>query len=734
MTQLVFCRVHPPRPLEPAALEALMVRLASDPTHAPVVFEARSRPAGRTAVGHPSAVHYWLGTTPEHLRWLRRTCHDLLPGLLVEPEPSERLPVSHAARVRARPRSLALAVDRPTSVAAALLSALNQRLSDGEQLVVQIVLGPRRTPTHRRDPVPDPAQAWWSLLLSGNREANADVRKQHERRIGQAGMAACLRLGVSASTRERRRRLLTGLLGGLSTAKAPGTYLRLTPEPIRRLNRASRPLLWEFVPAAAELVGLLAWPLGDADLPGLPPMHPRRMPPSPALIRQHRTYAPERVIGMSTAAGPRVTIGVRPRDALHHLVALGPTGSGKSTALLHLIGADIAAGRPVLVIDPKRQLIDDVVARAVPAERIDDVVLLDPDEQRVVGFNPLDVGSRDPDVVVDGLLAVFAAVFADGWGPRTQDILHSGLLTLARVGATRARRGEPPFTLLDLPRLFTDRAFRHSVVGHVADDPGLGQFWAWYEAQTSPAQAAALAAPLNKLRQYLLRPSLRRILGQPQPPLRVRDLFRDRKVVLVPLNEGLIGPITARLLGGLLLAEAWSATLERAGERQPERRPASIYVDEVHNYLATPTSIEAALAASRSLGVAWHVAHQFRAQLPPGMRAAVDSNARNKLIFRPLDPRDAAAAAQQAPGLEALDFMTLGQFEAYATLVVDGASQPWVSLRTQAPPPETGLADVIRARSRERYGEPTITTTGAPTPADAPPRTPIGRKRKGDSV
>jgi hypothetical protein len=396
----------------------------------------------------------------------------------------------------------------------------------------------------------------------------------------------------------------------------------------------------------SELVGLLAWPLGEAELPGLPPLHPR------ALRVPDPVSAIERVFAVSTAPGRLRAVGITAGDSLGHLVALGPTGSGKSTALLHLIKADIEAGRPVLVIDPKRQLIDDILDRAVPPERIADVVVLDPAEQRPVGFNPLDVGDRDPDVVVDGLLAVLAAVFHSGWGPRTQDIIHSSLLTLARVPRQATGGRSEPFTLLDLPRLLTDAKFRATVVGQVAEDPGLGSFWAWYDAMTPTAQAQAIAAPLNKLRQYLLRPSLRRILGQPEPAFRLRDIFGDKRIVLVPLNEGLIGPMTAELLGSLIVAEAWSATLERASQPNPTATPGMVFVDEVQKFLHLPTSIGDALAQSRSLGVAWHIAHQFRGQLSRDMQAAVDSNAKSKIVFKPNDPDDARDMARQAPSLE----------------------------------------------------------------------------------
>ena len=377
--------------------------------------------------------------------------------------------------------------------------------------------------------------------------------------------------------------------------------------------------------------------------------------------------------------------------------------------LLNLIAADTAAGRPVLVIDPKQQLIRDIIERAVPESRVDDVVILDPTHLhwgRMVGFNPLDVGDRDPDVVVDGLIAVLAAVFHDGWGPRTEDIIHSALLTLARVGNERVRSGGDPFTLLDLPRLLTDNRFRASVIGHVLDDPGLGSFWASYLGMSPAAQAQAIAAPLNKLRQYLLRPSLRAILGQPRPKFRLRDVFRTNKIVLVPLNEALIGPKTAQLLGSLIVAETWSATLERANERDPTSRPASVFIDEVQEYLHLPVSIDDALSQSRSYGVGWHLAHQHRGQLPPATRAAADSNAKSKIVFQPLDPDDAAAMARRAPELEAIDFLSLGKYQAYANLAVDGRPAGWALVRTLPQPEPTGLGDRIRQGSSQLYANP----------------------------
>ena len=59
------------------------------------------------------------------------------------------------------------------------------------------------------------------------------------------------------------------------------------------------------------------------------------------------------MVAVSTYPGAQRPLALRMSDSLQHLHVLGPTGVGKSTLLLNLITQDIAAGRGVVVIDPK---------------------------------------------------------------------------------------------------------------------------------------------------------------------------------------------------------------------------------------------------------------------------------------------------------------------------------------------------------------------------------------------
>ena len=709
-----FARLHLPRPLDADAVLALLGRLAADRQMARLVFEVRSE---------GGYVRYLLGARPLDMARLRRLLGHFLPGCLLEDTPEQppiRPAVNGAGRLRVRPSYLPLSMETPEAVSKAVLSALSVPLTEGEALVVQVVLGPRILPSVLPAEFPDPSLPLIHAVLTGTRPAAAELRGRLRKRVEHPGFQATIRVGAAAASRDRRTGMLLGVLSGLTVAQGPGTRIRLVSARATQVNGARRPWLWLLKLSVPELAGLLAWPLGEGELPGMPPLHPK---PLRAATHVHQG---ERVFAQSAAPGDTRLVGIAAKDQTYHGVAYGPSGSGKTNVLLHLILADIAAGRPVVVLDPKRQLIDDVLAR-VPANRVDDIVELNAADASPIGFNPLDVTGRDPDVVVDGILAVFESLFADGYGPRTADIFSSALRTLARGSCPNT-----PATLVDLPRLFTDAAFRRPYVGHVQGDIALGQFWAWYDDLTPANQAAVIAAPMNKLRQFLLRPAVVRMLDQRGGRFRLRDVFRTNKVVLVPLNEGLIGPGVASLLGSLVIAEVWQAVQERAGAPSTHLQPGVVYVDEAPRFVHLPTSLADALAISRSLSVGWLIAAQFRSQFPPELRTAVDINARSKIAFATVadDARD--LATKLAPGLEPEDFMALPRFHAYADLVANGAPSGWALVRTLPPPPVTGDVEVIRKAIRTNWSPQPEAPVSGPAPAVQdtvePPQ--IGRKRR----
>jgi len=231
--------------------------------------------------------------------------------------------------------------------------------------------------------------------------------------------------------------------------------------------------------SVAELAALAHLPT-DASVPGLARAGAKAVGPPPEvtlLVDPDHTTLPSyvvpsrfKVLGDAQAGGRRAVALAVP-DARHHLHVMGATGSGKSTLLTNLALADIEAGRGVVVIDPKGDLVTDICGR-LPAGAEARAVLIDPEEHRAPPVLNVLAGP-DPDLVVDNLVGIFRSIFAAFWGPRTDDVLRAACLTLLRT----ATEGSP-VSLADVPRLLADDAFRAPRTAQVMNDAvGLGGFW-----------------------------------------------------------------------------------------------------------------------------------------------------------------------------------------------------------------------------------------------------------------
>ena len=72
---------------------------------------------------------------------------------------------------------------------------------------------------------------------------------------------------------------------------------------------------------------------------------------------------------------------------------------------------------------------------------------------------------------------------------------------------------------------------------------------------------------MTRLRQFLLRPQLRAVLGQAEPEFDLSDCSPSR-IVLVSLNKGLIGAAVAKTAWLLIVGQLWPLIWPRAAVRQ----------------------------------------------------------------------------------------------------------------------------------------------------------------------
>ena len=681
---LVWHQLRFALPLAQDAAVGLVERILADGSLGRVVLELRASGGQATWALGASAGERLVSVVRE-----------LVPGCRVSRGFSRRV-VDQAVVVSARPVGAGLAAERLSAVVRAVLAALAVTV-EGEELVVQLQLGRRFAPQALGRVEP---QGWLELLglvpipsLSGERGRR--MRAQ----LGRHRAAASLRLGVRAASPLRQRTLLQGLLGALRLLEGPGVRLRARTEHPAKLDGVRRPWRAGLELGAGEIVAMAGWPVGELPLPLLGSGHPRLVAPPPEV----GSGSSQRVVGTGAVPGETGLVRLPIADAVYHTHLLGPTGVGKSTVLLSLALADAAEGRGLLLLDPKGDLATDFVAR-LPQERADDVVVLDPTNPCPVGFNPLSGPPELAVVTAEAVLGVLAELFRDSWGIRTADVLSAALLTLARI---------PQATLVWLVPLLTNPAFRRRVLALAPADPlGTDVFWQGYEAKPVRTQAVEVAPVLNKLRQLMLRPGLRAMLGQAQPRFGLVDLLERRRIVVVSLNKGVLGAESARLLGSLLVGQLWPLILARAAVEPSRRHVVSVFIDEVQDYLSLPGSLADALAQARSLGAAFHLAHQYRGQLPAALKAGIDANARTKIIFS-LSAADAAELARQAIGLEAADFQLLPRFGVYARTMHHGRENPWCHATTLPPTPPTQDALALRAASQARYGQDAAQTEAA---------------------
>jgi hypothetical protein len=661
------------------------MRLLASVGGAPVVLEALGQ-YGR--VEHRVSVPE--GRAPAVVAQLRAALPGVgIEGVSLEDQlPSFRRAVALQLSTRRRP----LQIDRADVVSRSLLTALAQVGKD-EAVLLQWVL----TRTISAGVVPSKVggltnETLWKALVTAPfkapQPADAETRTALRSKVGEPGWRAIGRVAVRAATPARQQQIVRSVLQAVRTADAPGVGFRarsVSPAAIKRLTGRARMRL-----NIAEVGTVSAWPVGLTADVAVVRLGSRRLPPPGGL-----PTTSTRVVGESTWPGRSRPLGLSIADSMHHLHVVGPTGTGKSTLLLRLIEQDMLAGRSVVVIEPK-DLIDDVLER-VPRARTDDVVLLDPsDTHSVVAINPLAASGGSPEFAADQLLNTLHGLYAANWGVRTADILHASLLTLART---------PGMSLVAIPLLLGNPAFRRRLVSHLNDPIGLGPFWAQYEAWSEAERANAVAPVMNKLRPFLMRQNLRRVIGQADAKFQIRSVFTERKILLVKVSKGTIGAEAASLLGALVLSGVWQVAQERAAIPRERRHPVMVYVDEFQDYLHLGTDLGDALAQARGLGVSFTLAHQHLSQLEPSVAAGVMANARSRICFQ-LDANDAKTMSTRSTILGAEDFSSLDAFHFYAQLMRDGAVGPWTSGRSIPPSRASASADHVRQASRSNYATP----------------------------
>ena len=263
----------------------------------------------------------------------------------------------------------------------------------------------------------------------------------------------------------------------------------------------------------------------------------------------------------------------------------------------------------------------------------------------------------------------------------------------------------PGATLLMLPRLLIDDAFRAHVVEHYVTDPIVRAFWiVEYAGYSTNFRAEAIAPIQNKINKVLMVPSLRNMLAQPRSSITLRRLMDEGAIVICNLSKGSLGESTAHLLGALITTSLAQAALSRADTPASERRVFHLYADEFQSFATD--SFALILSEARKYGLTLTLAHQYLNQLPDPLRSAVFGNVGSIVACRS-GAEDAAILAEQI-GLHSHEaLLDLANYSAWARLLKSGAPTSPIRMDLySAPLPRRADARRLIDTSRRRFGRP----------------------------
>lgn len=402
------------------------------------------------------------------------------------------------------------------------------------------------------------------------------------------------------------------------------------------------------------------------------------------------------VLGKTNYRGSQQIFGIKPIDRRRHVYVIGKTGMGKSTLLENMVFSDILAGRGVGVIDPHGDLAD-AVLNFVPANRTNDVILIDPsDQEYAVAFNMLE--NVDPalrSIVCSGLVGIFKKIYADSWGPRLEHILRNTILALLEYPGT---------SMMGIPRMLADNDYRRQVMKKI-QDPVVRSFWYdEFEKMQDRIRVEAISPIQNKVGQFLSSSTIRNIVGQAKSTVDLRFAMDKGKIVIINLSKGKIGEDNSALLGAMFITKFQLDAMSRADVPEKERKDFYLYVDEFQNFATE--SFATILSEARKYKLNLTMANQYIAQMPDEVRDAVFGNVGTLFSFQ-VGFDDAEYISQQY-GEEVLppDLVSLSKYNAFMRLLIEGMPSKTFSLAT-LPPPELEIdpdrVGRVRKVSRERY-------------------------------
>jgi type IV secretory pathway TraG/TraD family ATPase VirD4 len=168
-------------------------------------------------------------------------------------------------------------------------------------------------------------------------------------------------------------------------------------------------------------------------------------------------------------------------------------------------------------------------------------------------------------------------------------------------------------TLLDVPRLFTDEAYREYKTKRVKNPVVKNFREKTYNAMGDREKQEIIPYFTSKFVSFNTNRLIRNIIGQTKSAFTFEDVMNNQKILLINLSKGKIGEMNAQLLGMIIVSKIYNAAMARQTIAKKDRKDFYMYVDEFQNFV-TDTFADI-LSEARKYRLCLVMAHQYIAQL-----------------------------------------------------------------------------------------------------------------------
>ncbi len=424
-------------------------------------------------------------------------------------------------------------------------------------------------------------------------------------------------------------------------------------------------------------------------------------------------------IGTAKARGQVKEIYMKTEDRFRHIYSLGGSGSGKSVLMQHIILQDIKNGHGVCVIDPHGELVDDILLR-MPMERAEDVIIFSPAfNDRPLGLNMLEYDIKKPTqktLVIDTLFSIWDKLYdlKKTGGPMFENYMKNSM----RLVMSHPESGS---TLMEISKVLVDEDFRSFKLA-MCNEPEVVDFWEKEATKAGGEASLENMVPYitSKLAPFITNDFIKPMVGQQKSAINFREAMDNKKIILVKLEKGLIGEMSAYLIGMVVVGNMLMSGMGRNDGFKynldgttteilaHERVPFFIYIDEMQNFLFD--AIPKALEEIRKYKVGFYLAHQFVKQViqqgDERIKDSIMANCASKFIYR-AGAADAELLEKEfSPTFSVQDLMTPARFTYNAVLLVDG--QKTTPFNIAAPAPDKNISSDNRKRlidmTKNKYG------------------------------